>query len=144
VRDSFFTRMRRKEFLRCDAQRFFSELFPGVVGVHPSSLHRRVRRLSGALRSRLGARSWQNSLETLIVDSTLLEVLHHCSDLAVGWGLGGSVGEVGIVGRLRSVKLHLICSPNRVPISYELTPSPQRVLPRRITSLWGAGGGANG
>ena len=78
------------------------------------------------------------------MDSTLLEVLHHCSDLAVGWGLGGSVSEVGIVGRLRSVKLHLICSPNRVPISYELTPSPQRVLPRRITSLWGAGGGANG
>jgi hypothetical protein len=24
-----------------DAQRFFSHLFPGVVGLHPSSLHRR-------------------------------------------------------------------------------------------------------
>ena len=33
-----------RSFLR-DAQRFFSHLFPGVVGLHPSSLHRRVRRL---------------------------------------------------------------------------------------------------
>jgi hypothetical protein len=32
-------------FLR-DAQRFFSQLFPGgVVGLHPFSFHRRVRRL---------------------------------------------------------------------------------------------------
>jgi hypothetical protein len=31
-------------FLR-DAQRFFSHLFPWVVGLHPSSLHRRVRKL---------------------------------------------------------------------------------------------------
>jgi hypothetical protein len=33
-----------RSFLR-DLKRFFSELFPGVVGLHPSSLHRRVRRL---------------------------------------------------------------------------------------------------
>ena len=33
-----------RSFLR-DAQRFFSHLFPGVVGLHPSSLHRRVRKL---------------------------------------------------------------------------------------------------
>src|SRR3712207_8109314 len=33
-----------RSFLR-DAQRFFSHLFPGVVGLHPSSLHRRVREL---------------------------------------------------------------------------------------------------
>ncbi len=33
-----------RSFLR-DAQRFFAHLFPGVVGLHPSSLHRRVRRL---------------------------------------------------------------------------------------------------
>jgi len=33
-----------RSFLRC-TQRFFSHLFPGVVGLHPSSLHRRVRRL---------------------------------------------------------------------------------------------------
>src|SRR3712207_9315408 len=39
-----------RSFLR-DAQRFFSHLFPGVVGLHPSSLHRRgreVRRYPGA------------------------------------------------------------------------------------------------
>src|SRR5215218_7329028 len=33
-----------RSFLR-DAQRFFSHLFAGVVGLHPSSLHRRVRKL---------------------------------------------------------------------------------------------------
>ena len=33
-----------RSFLR-DAQRFFCELFPGVVGLHPSSFHRRVRKL---------------------------------------------------------------------------------------------------
>jgi hypothetical protein len=33
-----------RSFLR-DAERFFSHLFPGVVGLHPSSFHRRVRRL---------------------------------------------------------------------------------------------------
>ena len=36
-----------RSFLR-DAQRFFSHLFPGVVGLHPSSLHRRVRKLRGS------------------------------------------------------------------------------------------------
>ena len=33
-----------RSFLR-DAQRFFSHLFPGVVGLSPSSLHRRIRKL---------------------------------------------------------------------------------------------------
>jgi hypothetical protein len=33
-----------RSFLR-DAQRYFSHLFPGVSGMHPSSLHRRVRKL---------------------------------------------------------------------------------------------------
>lgn len=33
-----------RSFLR-EAARFFSHLFPGVVGLHPSSFHRRVRRL---------------------------------------------------------------------------------------------------
>ncbi len=33
-----------RSFLR-DAGRFFSHLFPGVVGLHPSSFHRRMRRL---------------------------------------------------------------------------------------------------
>ena len=33
-----------RSFLR-DAERFFSHLFPGVVGLYPSSFHRRVRKL---------------------------------------------------------------------------------------------------
>src|SRR5688572_8691734 len=33
-----------RSFLR-DAQRFFVHLFPGVAGMHPSSLHRRVMKL---------------------------------------------------------------------------------------------------
>ena len=33
-----------RAFLR-EATRFFSHLFPGVLGLHPSSLHRRVRKL---------------------------------------------------------------------------------------------------
>lgn len=34
-----------RSFLR-DAGRFFSDLFPGVIGLAPSSLHRRVRGLA--------------------------------------------------------------------------------------------------
>jgi len=33
-----------RSFLR-DAERFFSHLVPGVVGLYPSSFHRRVRKL---------------------------------------------------------------------------------------------------
>jgi hypothetical protein len=32
-----------------DAQRFFSKLFPGVAGLHPSSFNRRVRKLRSFL-----------------------------------------------------------------------------------------------
>src|SRR3712207_452139 len=35
-----------RSFLR-DAERFFSHLFPGVVGLHPSSLHRRGGEMRG-------------------------------------------------------------------------------------------------
>ena len=34
----------QRSFLR-EAQRFFAHLFSGVAGLHPSSLHRRVRKL---------------------------------------------------------------------------------------------------
>ena len=37
-----------RSFLR-DAGHFFTHLFPGVAGMHPSSFHRRVRRLRGCL-----------------------------------------------------------------------------------------------
>jgi hypothetical protein len=66
-----------RSFLR-EVTRFFSHLFPGVVGLHPSSLHRRVRKLRRFLeplrRAILG--ELVGEPETLIVDSTLLEVLH--------------------------------------------------------------------
>src|SRR3954468_9794521 len=68
-----------RSFLR-DAVRFFSHLFPGVVGLAPSSLHRRVRKLRRFLESPCAKTWWPRALvgepETLIVDSTLLEVLH--------------------------------------------------------------------
>src|SRR5919112_1893141 len=46
-----------RSFLR-DAQRFFSHLFPGVVGLHPSSLHRRAPGSSGASWSPCGGGSY--------------------------------------------------------------------------------------
>ena len=66
-----------RSFLR-DVQRFFSHLFPGVAGMHPSSLHRRVRkrrRFLEPLRRELLPRL-VGQPETLIVASTLLSVLH--------------------------------------------------------------------
>src|ERR671916_1778289 len=40
----------QRSFLR-DAERFFLHLFPGVAGLHPSSFHRRVRKLRCFLES---------------------------------------------------------------------------------------------
>ena len=112
-----------RSFLR-DAQRFFSHLFPGVVGLHPSSLHRRVRRLRRFLEPlrRAVLEELVGEPETLIVDSTLLEVLHprqvaqSAGFDGAGWVRWGSFALYG-------VKLHLLCSTNRVPVSYELTPA---------------------
>ena len=112
-----------RSFLR-DAQRFFSHLFPGVVGLHPSSFHRRVRRLRRFLEPlrRAVLPNLVGEPETLIADSTLLEVLHprQVGQSAAGfegaaWARWGSFSVYG-------VKLHLLCSTNRVPLlSYELT-----------------------
>lgn len=58
--------------------------------------------------------------ETLIVDSTLLSVLHprqvkHSGGFeGAAWVRWGSFSVYG-------VKLHLLCATNRVPLSYELT-----------------------
>ena len=110
-----------RSFLR-DAERFFSHLFPGVVGLHPSSLHRRVRKLRRFLeplrREVLG--ELVGDPETLVVDSTLLSVLHprQVSQSAgfegAAWARWGSFAVYG-------VKLHLLCATNRVPVSYEMT-----------------------
>jgi hypothetical protein len=117
----------QRSFLR-EAARFFSHLFPGVVGLHPSSFHRRVKKLRRyfePLRKEI-LPELVGDPETLIVDSTLLSVLHPrevaqsgawgSSSAGAAWVRWGSFSVYG-------VKLHLICSTNRVPISYELTPA---------------------
>jgi len=66
-----------RSFLR-EGARFFSHLFPEIVGLHPSSLHRRIRKLMRFLDPlrRVILPELVSEPETLIVDSTLLEVLH--------------------------------------------------------------------
>ena len=114
-----------RSFLR-DAQRFFVHLFPGVAGMHPSSLHRRVRKLRRFLEPlrRQVLPELVGDPETLIVDSTLLEALHPRQVAqSAGWGESSSGaawakwGSFAVYG----AKLHLICSTNRVPLSYEMT-----------------------
>jgi hypothetical protein len=116
-----------RSFLR-DAQRFFSELFPGVVGLHPSSLHRRVRKLRRYLEPlrREILPKLVGDPETLLIDSTLLEVLHPRQvSQSAGWG-NASAGAAWVRWgsfSVYGVKLHLLCATNRVPISYEHTPA---------------------
>src|SRR5215208_7068024 len=112
-----------RSFLR-DAQRFFSHLFPGVVGLHPSSFHRRVRKLRRFLEPlrREILSEMVGEPETLLVDSTLLSVLHP-RQVPQGSGFPGAAwvrwGSCSFYG----VKLHLLCVANRIPVSYELTPA---------------------
>ena len=111
-------------FLR-EACRFFSHLFPGIVGYWPSSFHRRVRKLRRYLeplrREILG--ELVGEPETMVIDSTLLSVLHPRQVDQSAAGFEGAAwvrwGSFAVYG----VKLHLICATNRVPISYELTPA---------------------
>ena len=110
-----------RSFLR-DAERFFAHLFPGVVGLHPSSFHRRVRKLRRFLEPlrRAVLEDLVGDPETLLVDSTLLATLHprqvaqSAGFPGAGWVRWGSFSIYG-------VKLHLLCATNGVPISYELT-----------------------
>ena len=110
-----------RSFLR-EAARFFSHLFPGVVGFCPSSFHRRLRRLRGFLEPlrRVTLPELVGDPETLLVDSTLLAVLHP-RQVAQSAGFEGAAwvrwGSFCVYG----VKLHLLCATNRVPLSYELT-----------------------
>jgi hypothetical protein len=110
-----------RSFLR-DAERFFSHLFPGVVGLHPSSFNRRVRKLRRFLEPLRQdvVSELVGDPETLIVDSTLLSVLHP-RQVEQSGGFEGAAwvrwGSFSVYG----VKLHLLCATNRVPLSYELT-----------------------
>jgi hypothetical protein len=111
----------QRSFLR-DLSRFFSHLFPGVVDLAPSSLHRRIRKLRCFLEPmrRAVLSDLVGSPETLLIDSTLLSVLHP-RQVEKSPGLPGAAwvrwGSFSVYG----VKLHLLCSTNRVPLSYELT-----------------------
>ena len=116
-----------RSFLR-EVARFFSHLFPGALGLHPSSFHRRVRKLRRHFEPlrRAILPELVGDPETLIVDSTLLAVLHPrevsqsgcwgSSSAGAAWVRWGSFSVYG-------VKLHLLCATNRVPVSYELTPA---------------------
>jgi hypothetical protein len=116
-----------RSFLR-DVRRFFAYLFPGVAGLHPSSFNRRARKLRRYLETlrREILPELVGDPETLIVDSTLLEVLHPRQvSQSAGWGspsAGGAWVRWGTFS-VYGVKLHLLCSANRVPLSYELTPA---------------------
>ena len=112
----------QRSFLR-DAERFFAHLFPGVIDLHPSSFHRRLRKLGRFLEPlrRAVLPDLVGDPETLVADSTLLPVLHprQVKQSAAGfeearWARWGSFAVYG-------VKLHVLCSTNRVPLSYELT-----------------------
>lgn len=132
-----------RSFLR-DAERFFSHLFPGVAGLHPSSLHRRVRRLRVYLEPlrRTVVADLVGNPETLIIDSTLLSVLHPRQvGQSAGWATSSSGAAWVRWGSfaVHGVKLHLICATNRVPISYELTAANVADVPL-VEELLGAAG----
>jgi hypothetical protein len=124
-----------RSFLR-DAERFFSHLFPGVVGLYPSSFNRRVRKLRSFLEPlrRELLPELVGEPETLLVDSTLLEVIHPRQvSQSAGWGsfsAGGAWVRWGTFS-VYGVKLHLLCATNRVPLCYELTPANVADISRR-------------
>ncbi len=111
-------------FLR-EASRFFSHLFPGIVGYWPSSFHRRVRKLRRyfePLRREI-LPELVGEPETMVIDSTLLSVSHPRQVSQSAEGFEGAAwvrwGSFSVYG----VKRHLLCATNRVPLSYELTPA---------------------
>jgi hypothetical protein len=112
-----------RSFLR-DTQRFFVHLFPGIARIHPSSLHRRVRKLRRFLEPlrRQVLPELVGDPETLVVDSTLLEVLHP-RQVSQSAGFHGAAWVRWDSFALYGVKLHMLCSTNRIPVCYELTPA---------------------
>jgi hypothetical protein len=112
-----------RSFLR-EAERFFAHLFPGVVGLWPSSFHRRARKLRSYLETLRKAvlGDLVGDPETMIVDSTLVEALHP-REVSQSSGFDGAAwvrwGSFSVYG----VKLHMLVATNMVPISYELTPA---------------------
>ena len=105
-----------RAFVR-DVARLFSRLLPGTAGHHPSSFHRRVRKLRRYLEPlrRAILPELVGDPETMIVDSTLLSVLHP-SQVSQGSCFDGTAwvrwGTFSVYGG----KLQLLCATNRVPI----------------------------
>ena len=103
-----------RSFLR-DAQRFFSPLFPGVAGLHPSSFHRRLRKLRRFLEPLRrdvvaeggGPRDANRGLDPALGPAPA------AGQAVPGLRRGAWVrwGSFSVYG----VKLHLICTTNRVP-----------------------------
>ena len=132
-----------RAFLR-ETARFFAHLFPGVAGLHPSSFYRRLRKLRRFLEPLRHAvlPELVGDPETLIVDSTLLAVLHprqveqSAGFEGAAWARWGSFAVYG-------VKLHLLCATNRVPLSYELTAAnaAEVLLVRELLEGAGLSGG---
>ena len=89
-----------RAFLR-EASGFFSHLFPGVGGLAPSFFHRRVRKLRRflALLRRAVVPELVGDPEILLIDSTLLPVLH---PRQVGRSAGLRERGLGAVGLLAS------------------------------------------
>lgn len=131
-----------RSFLR-DAGRFFSHLFPGAAGMHPSSFHRRLRKLRRFLEPlrRAVLPELVGDPETLVVDSTLLSVLRP-RQVAQSAGFEGAAWTKWGSFALYGVKLHLLCATNRVPVSYELTAANvgDVLLVRELLSGAGLGG----
>lgn len=110
-----------RSFLR-EASRFFAHLFPGVVRLYPSSFHRRVRKLGRFLEPlrRTVLEELVGEPETLLIDSTLVEVLHP-RQVSQSAGMEGAAWVRWDTFSVYGIKLHLLCASNRVPISYEIT-----------------------
>lgn len=108
--------------LSCVRPHAFSPTSSQGWGLAPSSFHRRVRKLRRFLEllRRAVVPELVGDPETLIIDSTLLPVLHP-RQVGQSAGFEGAAwvrwGSFSVYG----VKLHLLCTTNRVPISYELT-----------------------
>ena len=111
----------QRSFLR-DAARFFSHRFPGVIGLAPSSLHRRIRKLRSFLEPmrRAVLSDLVGEPETLLIDSTLLSVLHP-RQVEQSAGFGGAAWARWGSFSVYRVKLPLLCATNGVPLFYELT-----------------------
>lgn len=102
----------------------FRPFFPGAVELNPSSFHRRVRKLGRFLEplKRVILPELVGEPETLLVDSTLVEISHP-RQVSQSAGMDGAAwvrwGSFSVYG----LKVHLICATNRVPISYEIIPA---------------------